>query len=158
MNNTQPLREHLLAQLRGNGAHVTFDEAVANLPPAAQGQRPQDSPHTPWRLLEHLRITQADALDVIRNPAHVELAFPEGYWPRESAPADPNAWQASAAAFRADLETLTALAADPSTDLFAPLLSDPSKTILRELLMLASHSSYHLGELVLLRRMLQAWP
>jgi hypothetical protein len=151
------LREHLLYLLRGGGAHLDFEKAIAGLAPELRGARPAGQPHTPWRLLEHLRIAQWDILEFSRNPKHVSPAFPEGYWPQGEAPPDEAAWERSVAAFRADLQAMQDLVANPATDLFTPLPHGEGQTILREALLVVDHNAYHLGQLVLLRRLLGAW-
>lgn len=154
---TQQLREHLLYLLRGGGAHLDFDAAIADLPPALRGVRPNQLPHSPWQLLEHLRIAQWDILEFSRSAQHVSPKFPEGYWPRSDAPPDPAAWDRSVAAFRADLQAMQDLVADPATDLFTPLAHGQGQTILREAQLVADHNAYHLGQLVVVRRLLGAW-
>jgi uncharacterized damage-inducible protein DinB len=158
MSTDKALREHLLYLLRGGGAHLNFDAAVADLPPELRGARPPGVPHTPWRLLEHLRIAQWDILEFSRNPKHVSPKFPEGYWPDGDAPPDAAAWDRSVAAFRADLQAMQDLVADPSTDLFARIPHGEGQTLLREALLVADHNAYHLGQLVVVRRALGAWP
>ena len=157
MNQDKALREHLLYLLRGGGAHLHFDAAVADLPAALRGAKPPGVPHTPWRLLEHLRICQWDILEFTRNPRHVSPPFPEGYWPAGDAPPDDAAWDRSVAAFRADLRAMQDLVADPATDLFTPLPHGEGQTALREALLVADHNAYHLGQLVVVRRLLGAW-
>jgi hypothetical protein len=154
---TTALREHLLYLLRGGGAHLDFDKAVAGLPPELRGVRPAGLPHSPWRLLEHLRIAQWDILEFSRNPRHVSPPFPEGYWPQGDAPPDAAAWDRSVAAFRADLKAMEALVSDPASDLFTPLPHGQGQTLLREALLVADHNAYHLGQLVVVRRLLGAW-
>ncbi len=156
-DNITSLREHLLYLLRGGGAHLDFDKAVTGLPPALRGAKPPGQPHTPWRLLEHLRICQWDILEFTRNPRHVSPAFPEGYWPKGDAPPDDGAWDRSVAAFRADLKAMQDLVASPAPDLFVPLPHGEGQTALREALLVADHNAYHLGQLVVLRRLLGAW-
>jgi hypothetical protein len=155
---TIALREHLLYLLRGGGAHLDFEKAVASLPPRLRGAKPPGQPHTPWRLLEHLRLAQWDILEFSRNPRHVSPPFPEGYWPKGDAPPDEGAWDRSVAAFRADLKAMEHLVADPKADLFAKIPHGEGQTLLREALLVADHNAYHLGQLVLLRRVLGAWP
>jgi hypothetical protein len=155
---TAALREHLLYLLRSGGAHVDFEAAVADLPPDLRGGKVAGLPHTPWRLLEHLRIAQWDILEFCRNPRHASPTFPEGYWPKGDAPPDDVAWNRSVAAFRADLRAMQALVADPATDLFAPLPHGKGQTVLREALLVADHNAYHLGQLIVVRRLLGAWP
>ena len=151
------LREHLLYLLRGGGAHLDFEKAIAGLPAELRGAKVPGLPHTPWRLLEHMRIAQWDILEFSRNPRHVSPTFPEGYWPRGDAPSDAGSWDRSVAAFRADLRAMQDLVADPATDLFAPIPHGEGQTVLREALLVADHNAYHLGQLVLLRRCLGAW-
>ncbi len=155
--NDQALREHLLYLLRGGGAHLGFDDAIADLPKELRGAKPQGVPHTPWRLLEHMRICQWDILEFSRNPGHVSPEFPDGYWPNDDAPPTTEAWDNSIQAFRADLQAMQDLVADPDTDLFAAIPHGDGQTILRESLLVADHNAYHLGQLVVVRRCLGAW-
>jgi hypothetical protein len=152
------LRKHLLYLLREGGAHLDFEAAIANLPAELRGANPAGVPHTPWRLLEHMRIAQWDILEFSRSSRHVSPKFPEGYWPSGDAPPDDGAWDRSVAAFRADLKAMCDLVADPATDLFAPIPHGEGQTILREALLVADHNAYHLGQLVVVRRTLGAWP
>jgi hypothetical protein len=153
----QALREHVLDLLKGGGAHLDFEQAIADLPEALRGAKVDGAPHTPWRLLEHLRICQWDILAFSRNPEHRSPEFPDGYWPKGDAPPTPRAWDESVAGFRADLQAMVELVADPQTDLFARIPHGEGQTILREALLVADHNAYHLGQLVLLRRCLGAW-
>ncbi len=157
MNQTKALHEHLLYLLRGGGAHLHFDAAVDGLPAELRGTRPAGVPHTPWRLLEHMRIAQWDILEFCSNPRHVSPSFPDGYWPEGDAPPDAGAWDRSVQAFRADLQSMCDLIADEATDLFAPIPNGEGQTILREALLVADHNAYHLGQLVIVRRALGAW-
>lgn len=158
MSHDGALREHLLYLLRGGGAHLDFDAAVAGLPVELRGAKADAVPHTPWRLLEHMRIAQWDILEFSRNPRHVSPQWPDGYWPQGDEPPDPAAWDRSVAAFRADLQAVQDLVANPATDLFARIPHGEGQTILREALLVADHNAYHLGQLVMLRRFLGAWP
>jgi hypothetical protein len=157
MNHDKALREHLLYLLRGGGAHLHFDAAIADLPAKFRGVKAAGVPHTPWRLLEHMRLCQWDILEFSRNAKHVSPKFPEGYWPDGDAPADASAWDKSVAAFRTDLQTMCDLVADARTDLFAPIPHGDGQTILREALLVADHNAYHLGQLVVVRRALGCW-
>ena len=155
--NEQALRQHLDYLLGGGGAHLNFDKAVAGLSPEKRGVRAPNSPHTAWRLLEHLRIAQWDILEFSRNPKHVSPDWPAGYWPAGDAPPDAKAWDKSVAAFKADLAAMRALVNDPATDLFAKIPHGDGQTVLREALLVADHNAYHLGQLVELRRAIGAW-
>lgn len=158
MDRDRSLRDHLLYLLEDGGAHVGFEKTVAGLAPGLRGARPEGVPHSPWQLVEHLRIAQWDILEFSRDPDHVSPPWPEGYWPDSEAPPDDRAWDASLAAFRADLEAMKALVADPSSDLYTPFPHGDGQTLLREALLVADHNAYHLGQLVLVRRLLGAWP
>jgi hypothetical protein len=157
MERDRIIREHLLYLLDGGGAHLDFDKAVAGLPAELRGVRPPGVPHTPWRLVEHMRIAQWDILEFCRNPDHASPEWPDGYWPRTDGPPEGDAWDESIARFRSDLEGMCELVADPATDLYAPIPHGDGQTILREALLVADHNAYHLGQLVVVRRALGAW-
>jgi hypothetical protein len=152
------LRQHLLKLLSGGNAHLDFDKAVADLPAKLRGKRPPKIPHTPWRLVEHVRIAQWDILEFCRNPNHVSPDWPGGYWPDGDAPPDEKAWEKSLSEFREDLKAMRDLISDPSSDLLAKLPHGTGQTLLREALLVADHNAYHLGQLVTVRRALGAWP
>ncbi|MBI3693386.1 MAG: DinB family protein [Acidobacteria bacterium] len=152
------LRKHLLYLLRGGGAHLSFEQAIASLPAKLRGAKAPGAAHTAWQIVEHMRIAQWDILEFSRNPKHVSPTFPEGYWPPTAAPPGKTAWAKSVAAFRADLKAMQKLVQNRATNLFAAIPHGDGQTILREALLVADHNAYHLGELVLLRRLLGAWP
>ncbi|HYH45793.1 MAG TPA: DinB family protein [Thermoanaerobaculia bacterium] len=151
------LRKHLLELLRGSHAHVNFDTAVGGLPADKRGLRPEGAAHSPWEILEHLRIAQWDILEFSRDPAHVSPEWPAGYWPESQEPPDPEAWDRTAEAFRRDLQAMQDLVSDPQSDLFTPFPHGQGQTLLREALLVADHNAYHLGEMVVVRRLLGAW-
>lgn len=153
----QSLREHVIYMLSGGGAHLDFEAAIANLPEEFHAAKVDRVPHSPWRILEHMRICQWDILEFSRNAAHVSPDFPTGYWPDGDAPPNDLAWQKSVQSFRDDLNAMIELVSNPGTDLFARIPHDDGQTILREALLLADHNAYHLGQLVLLRRVLGVW-
>jgi len=157
MKNDKELREHLVYLLQDGGAHANFDAAVKDMPPALRGQKPEGADHTPWELLEHLRITQWDILEFSRNAQHRSPDFPAGYWPKEAAPSSDEAWDKSVATFRAELKAMIDLINAPATDLFAKIPHGDGQTILREALLTADHNSYHIGQLVLVRKLLGGW-
>ena len=157
MMNDKQMRDQLLELLQGGGAHLTFDDAVADLPPELRGAKPAGQPHTPWRLVEHMRIAQEDILKFSRDGRHKSPPWPKGYWPAGDAPPKPADWDKSVAAFRADLKAMQELVADASTDLLAPIPHGQGQTIFREAMLVADHNAYHLGQLVLIRRLLGAW-
>jgi len=152
------LRAVVLAILDAGDAHMSFDEAVDAIPACAINRRPPNVTYTPWQLLEHLRLTQWDILEYIRNPDHVSPDWPVGYWPDREATATPAELAATVAAFRADLAAIRAIVADPATDLLAPLPHTPGHTVLREVRIVADHNAYHLGEFAILRQVMGSWP
>ena len=157
MANDKALRQHLVSLLKGGDAHATYDAAVKDFPANLYGKKPKGAAHSPWEVLEHLRIAQWDILEFSRNAKHVSPEFPDGYWPKTPAPADATAWAKSVQSFRADLKGMVALAENESVDLLARIPHGEGQTMLREVLVLADHNAYHLGELLLLRRLLGAW-
>ncbi len=152
------LRRHLVDLLRGRNAHLDFDSAVKGLPAALRGARAEGQPHTPWRLVEHLRIAQWDILEFSRDAEHISPAWPEGYWPPDDAPPDDGAWEAGVEAFRRDLQAMCDLVQDPASDLFVELPWGDGQTLLREALLVADHNAYHVGQIVTLRSLLGDWP
>ncbi|HSM16571.1 MAG TPA: DinB family protein [Gemmatimonadales bacterium] len=150
----QSLRAHLVILLEGEGAHADLRSTLSAYPSAIAGAKVAGVPHTPWRLMEHLRIAQWDILEFSRNPNHVSPAFPDGYWPDADAPSDSSAWERSVEGFLADLAAMQQLVSDSATDLFAPIPWGDGQTILREALVLADHNSYHLGQLILIEKAL----
>jgi DinB superfamily len=156
-NDDRSLRQHLLYLLKGGGAHASFDDIIGGIPAKFRGQRPVGMPHSPWMLLEHLRLAQCDILEFSRNRKHVSPDFPQGYWPRTDAPPRAAAWSTSMAHFRKDLKSMQNLVANPKTDLNARIPWGSGQTILREALLVADHNAYHLGQLVDVRRLLGAW-
>jgi hypothetical protein len=151
------LRKHLVNLLKGGNAHATFEQAVNGLPPELRGKKPKGAEHSPWQLLEHLRIAQSDILEFSRDANHKSPPFPDGYWPAKPAPPDEKDWDKSVRAFRRDLKAMCDLVAAESTDLFARISHGEGQTVLREALLVADHNAYHIGQLVLVRRMLGAW-
>jgi DinB family protein len=156
--NDAMLRQHLIDLLKGGSAHIHFMDAVENFPAQKRGTFAQGLPHTGWQLLEHARIAQWDILEFSRNPKHVSPGFPEGYWPKTPSPPSEEAWAKSVREFQRDLAEMIQLVKNPGTDLLTKIRDGEGQTVLREALVLADHNSYHLGQLVDLRRALGAWP
>ena len=158
MDQDRRVREQLLALLRGGQAHGGFDWAVADFPLARINERPPNVPYSPWELLEHLRIAQWDILEFIRDPDHLSPDWPDGYWPAPGTEADGVQWQETIRRFRADLEALQAIVADPAVDLYAVMPQGEKYTVLREILVVADHNAFHLGEFAILRQVMGTWP
>ena len=156
MGSDREFREEILTLLRGPNAHPDFEEAVAGFPFALQGLRPAGAAHTPWELLEHLRMAQRDILEFCRDPGYTSPEFPDGYWPQESAPRLPQDWDRSMASFLSDRAALESMVGDPARDLLAPVPDEEGPSLLHEILIVAAHNSYHLGQVLLLRRALGA--
>ena len=141
--------------LRGGGAHVGFNEAMANIPEHLLGERPHQLPYSIWQLTEHIRIAQADMLDFCRNAHYQALNWPDDYWPKEPAPKDKSAFEDSVKAINADLDEFIELL--DKGDLYTPIPHGDGQTLLREALQIADHTAYHLAEIVVLRRLLNDW-
>lgn len=159
MTDNLTIRHQVIALLDGSQAHATFDRAVADLPAEYRGQAVDGVDHTPWRLVEHMRLAQQDILEYIRDPNWQSPAWPDGYWPTSDAPPDAQAWEQSLTAFQNDLQALCDLVGDPNNKLLhpPPHVDDPSHTILRQAILAAEHNAYHIGQLVFLRRALNVW-
>jgi DinB superfamily len=151
------LREQLVKMIDWNEAHTDFSSAVANLPAKLRGRVPKGFPHSAWQLLEHIRIALWDMVEFSSNAKHESPKWPEGYWPKEPAPPSEEAWEQSVKSVRENLDAMRKLISDSKHDLFAPIPHGSGQTLLREALLVADHNAYHIGQLVLVRRALEAW-
>jgi uncharacterized damage-inducible protein DinB len=151
------LREFLSKQLAWEDAHASFDAAVAKIPVELRGKQPPGVPYSLWQIVEHLRRTQHDILDFCRNADYQELEWPQDYWPPSPEPPEPGAWDESITQYREDRRALQDLALDPQTDLYARIPHGSGQTYLREIVLAADHAAYHVGQLVLVRRVLGIW-
>ncbi len=157
MSRDAQLRSHLVDLLTARQAHCTFDEAVAGLPAEARGRRPDDLPYSVWEQVEHLRRAQRDILDFCRDPEYAAPAWPDDYWPDSVAPADDAAWTGSVEQVRDDLQAMCGLVQNPSLNLYEEIPHGDGQTYLREAMLVADHNAYHIGQIVTLRRALDAW-
>jgi hypothetical protein len=158
MESDSVLREHLLALLRGGNAYTPFDAAVVDFPDAKMNVCPPNVSYTPWHILEHIRRAQNDILEFIRDPQYVSPEWPVGYWPAADERADRARWEETLRLFHQDLADLEAMLKDPNTQLTAPLPHAPGYTLFREILLVADHNAYHLGEFSILRQVMGSWP
>ena len=145
----------MLDLLRMKGAHADFDSTVDAFPVDLRGKKIPGAPHTAWQLLEHLRIAQEDILDYSRNSDYQNKKWPDDYWPKSAAPPGDAAWDQSIARFRKDLKAIERLISGAGVDLMAPLPHAKGHTLLRQALLVADHNSYHLGQLMFLRKTLE---
>ena len=154
--NDAAVREHVVTLLSGHGAHLPFERAVAGVPEHLRGVVPEAAGSSLWQQIEHLRIAQWDILEFSRDAGHESPEFPDGYWPETVAP-PAGAWQRSIDAFLADRDAMAELIRDPAADLYRRIPHGTGQTLLREALVLADHNAYHVGQIVLLRRLLACW-
>jgi uncharacterized damage-inducible protein DinB len=152
------LRRQLADALGWQEAHASFDAAVANFPPALRGNVPAGLPYSAWQILEHIRRTQADILEFCVAAHYEEKSWPKDYWPESAAPPSPAAWNESIEAIRRDRAALATMTTDPKINLMGRVPNGEEQTYLRELLLILDHTSYHVGELIVVRRLLGAWP
>ena len=156
--NEERLRQELVNALVARQAHQLFETAVEGFPPAHYNTKPAGLPYSFWHLLEHIRIAQADILDYIENPQYQYLNFPEDYWSPSDSIADAADWQTTIHAFLADRASLVAIVQDPARDLSAQIPhGEAGHSILREILIVAAHNSYHIGEFGILRGTMGLW-
>lgn len=154
---TDPFRQQIAKLLASEEAHVGFDKAVKGIAPRHRGVVPKGLPHSAWQLLEHLRIAQADILEFCRSARYKAKQWPDDYWPASTKPPNAAAWTRAIAAFRRDRAALQRLATNPKIDLSAAIPHGTGQTYLRELLLIADHTAYHVGQLVIVRRALGIW-
>ena len=155
MKKTDPVRQHVSNLLTKAEAHIDLSEALKNFPKDLRGRKPEGCPHTPWQLLEHIRIAQWDILEFSSSAKHKSPKWPDEYWPKTEAPPSDKAWDKSVQQVLADLEAMNKLIADPKRDLTAKIPHGDGQTLLREALLVADHNAYHLGQLVMVRRILE---
>lgn len=153
---TSAFRKELISHLTEEKAHGGFDAAVKDFPADLRGSRPNDLPHSAWQLIEHLRIAQWDSIEYALNPKHKSPNFPDGYWPKAPEPPDSKAWDRSIAAFHADRKKL--VAALEKADILAPIGHANNQSLASKAILVIDHNAYHLGQLILLRRLLSIWP
>ncbi|MGB4592917.1 MAG: DinB family protein [Coriobacteriia bacterium] len=153
----QTVAEIIAQALGWEEAHVSFDRATAEVPFHLQGERPPGLHHSPWELLEHIRITQRDILEFCVNEAYTELAWPAEYWPSVPGPDRPDAWGESVAMVKRDLEVLRSVVLEHADDLLWPVAGGTGQTLLREVLLALDHMAYQIGQLVIVRQLLGIW-
>ncbi|MBD3374081.1 DinB family protein [candidate division KSB1 bacterium] len=147
------LRNQLLTLLDGGQAHLGFDNIVDDFPLDKINSKPAEIPYSPWQLLEHIRIAQKDILEFIRDPAYESPEWPKGYWPPSAQQADENQWHQTIKAIRKDRSDLQALVRDPKNDLTRSMPQGEKYTLLRQVLLVADHTAYHLGALAMIKRL-----
>jgi DinB superfamily len=155
-NDSNAFRKELISALTEDNAHAGFDAAVKDFPANLRGERPHGLPHSAYQLVEHLRLAQWDIIEYALNPKHESPDFPDGYWPKSPEPSDAKAWDKSIAGFRADRKKL--VAALEKADLLAPIPHANNQSLASKTILLIDHNAYHLGQLILVRRLLNAWP
>ena len=157
MKERKILIDNLKELLKGGHAHATLEQAVKGLPAKLQGEVPEGMPYSIWQLVEHIRITQKDILEFSRDPEYVSPEWPAGYWPKEKAPKNEAAWKESLDEINSDLKEFIKLLEAKDADLFTPFEHGTGQNLLREAMLIADHTSYHTGEIIVLRRLMGAW-
>ncbi len=157
MPNDEALRKQLVKLLKKSEAHAGFEKAVKGFPAAQMGTRPGGSPHSAWELLEHIRLAQLDMLEFSESSDYAPRKWPEDYWPKSPAPVNAAAWNEAVHSVLKDRDAFIALLEDPKRDLFQPFPWGDGQTLLREALLILDHNAYHVGEIVMVRRILGIW-
>lgn len=151
------IHKELLEFLDGGSAHANIDAAVKDFPARLYGEKPKGWPHSAWQLLEHIRITLHDLVEFCSNPNYQATKWPEGYWPKKDAPVSTESWDAAVKAVKKDIREFEKMLKDPNVDIYAKIPWGDGQTILREILLAGDHTSYHAGQLIMLRKQLGAW-
>ncbi len=150
------LRDQLVDFLRKGNAHIELFSALKDFPEDLYGKKPKGAPHSAWQLLEHIRIALKDLLVFSTDPNYVAPKWPDGYWPKQDAPENHAAWKTSVKAIKADLDAFEKLIQNPGSNLYAPIPWGDGQTLLREVLLAIDHTSYHVGQIVMVRKQLGA--
>src|SRR5450631_2144266 len=151
------LVENLVDLIEKGNAHISLDKALENIPFSLSGERPGNLPYSIWQITEHIRNAQWDILEFSRNAKHVSPKWPEGYWPKASAPKSENAWEKCVQQIQADRTSFTELIKNAGDNLYKPFEYGTGQSLLKEALVLADHNSYHTGEIIIIRRLLNSW-
>ena len=151
------LIENLINLLNKGQAHVTLDEALKDIPFEILGEKPDNLPYSLWQIADHIRIAQSDILQFSKDPNYESPDWPEGYWPDNAKPSSEENWKDCLKQIKNDREAFISLLKDSSENLFAVFENGNGQTLLREALVLADHNSYHTGEIIILRRLLDNW-
>jgi len=157
MENENKLRQELIHYLERPHTHAVLADAVKDFPDKLMNEKPLNIPYSFWQMLEHIRISQWDMIDFIRNPNYKEIEWPKDYWPDDNEKATAKMWNDAVKKFEQDLADLKKIIEDPKTDLFAPIPHGSGQTIFREALQIIDHASYHMGQLIVMRRMVGEW-
>jgi hypothetical protein len=157
MEKDKKLRRQIIDMLNGEDAHVSLDNALKGIHEKLLGLKPERIPYSIWQLTEHIRITQWDIVEFSSNPKHISPPWPTGYWPKRETPLDNTEWNESLEKIKADRKKMAALISDPGNDLYKPFNHGKGQTLLREALLILDHTSYHTGEIIVIRRLLNTW-
>ncbi|MFP4384024.1 MAG: DinB family protein [Spirochaetia bacterium] len=156
MNNlAKNIRDQLATVLEGRLGHITFTKAAEGFPPDLRVARVENLDHTAWELVYHMHAAQRDILEFIRNPDYTSPDFPSGYWPKNEGDPTEERWYEIIDAFHEDMETLKRMVQDPGEDLYTPFPHGTGQNLFREVLTLGNHNSYHIGQFVDLRMLLE---
>lgn len=158
MDNEHTIRQQLIENLHGRNAHVDFDGAIANLPDELWGKAPAELPYSVWQLVEHVRISQWDIVEFSENPSHQSPSWPDGYWPKETMPKDAKTRDESIDQVRYDLNRMISMVMDFDNSLYKPFSHGTGQNLLREAMLVANHNAYHIGQIIVVRRLLDSWP
>lgn len=157
-NSHKLLRDQLTDLLMKGNAHATFEQSVEGLAAGMAGRTPHNLPYSCWQLIEHIRIAQADILDFCRNPAYRSLAWPDDYWPEASAPDDESHLAEAIKTILTERDELIALLQNAGDEqLYEPIAHGRGQNLLRGALLVADHTAYHTGQIILIRRLLGDW-
>lgn len=155
--NEGPLRKQLIEMLTGEHAHVSLDNALKGMPQKLIGVRPEKIPYSIWQITEHIRITQWDIVEFCKDAKHVSPKWPQGYWPKNEGPEDISEWKESLGTIQREREEMIRMIEDPNKQLLQPFPYGQGQTLLREALLIIAHTSYHTGEIIVVRRLLESW-
>jgi hypothetical protein len=155
--NLTVLQQELIKSLNGSQSHIPCINIIQEFPVEMINSRIDEVPYSPWELFEHMRLTQFDILDYIRNPDYKESKWPDAYWPQKGETASADKWHNSVKLFIEDLKAMEEIVKNPKTDLTAPLAHNPDHTIFREILIVGNHNSYHCGQLLIFKRALKIY-
>jgi uncharacterized damage-inducible protein DinB len=154
----------LIELVYGKGAHVSPLACVEDLSAELAGSSISGFPHSVWQILKHLNYWMDYEFNRIDGRAAPYPVSAADSWPVELKPASEREWHGEVLLFAEKLQAVARLAESSAevlarpVEITTPAHAQQSNSVLAVLGQTVAHNSYHVGQIALLRRCLNAWP
>ncbi len=155
MQDASVCQKTILNGLQGKGAHTSARNILEGITWKLTGEKPADLPHSIWKILNHLIYWQNFLLQILNGENPTSPLHAEDSWPGQDSPESEDEWTTAVETFLTGIRTAESAAL---ANLEQQALFDTSHSRAELFGMLITHNSYHLGQIVLLRRLLASWP